>query len=283
MKYLLWLLIILSLKANAQFKGIWNGYIDATKNSSTSGYLVNITDEVDGVISGEAYIYGTSILNFLGKHDFIGTIEGDRIKFMELKLLINVKPTFRHFICYKDLNLKLSKVDSLNALIGPWEGDDIQNSVICEPGTAYLYKMNPDSSCHIPIPDYVLNYIKQNKKVYQFLNTELSSPYLVYVKSRIVNVRLLDYDLNDNDIVSVYLNRNLVADRVRIKPKPRLIRVRLNPYIFIQEMVVYAHNLGKIPPNTCLMEVDDGFSKQKVYISSSLQKSALIYFKYVDP
>jgi hypothetical protein len=280
--YLFALFLLLNLSSNAQYKGIWNGYIDATDESGTSGYLVNITSEKDGIVSGETYIYGNSILKFLGKLDFIGTIEGNRVKFMELKLLINRRPTPIHFICFKDLDLKLTETDTLNSLIGPWEGD-IENDIKCVPGTAYLYKMNKDSTCHIPIPKYVLNYINQNKKVDLFLSTELSSPYLIKVKSRIIDVKLSDYDLHDRDIVSVYLNRYQVANRIQIKPKPQVISVRLNPFIFIQEMVVFAHNLGRIPPNTCLMEVDDGFSVQKVYITSSFQKSALIYFKYVEP
>jgi hypothetical protein len=280
--YIFLLFILSSLVTQAQFKGIWNGYIDDNEGSGTSGYLINITDEGDGVVSGETYIYGNSILKFLGKLDFIGTIEGNGIKIMELKLLINRKPSPIHFICFKDLDLKLTKKDSVSSLIGPWLGD-IVNDVQCIPGTAYLYKMNKDSTCAVPIPKYVLDFLNNKRKVDLFLNTELSSPYLIKVKSRLLDVKLIDYDLNDRDIVSVYLNRSLVADRVRIKPKPTVVSVRLNPFIFIQEMIVYAHNLGKIPPNTCMLEVDDGFSVQQVYISSSFQKSALVYFKYEDP
>ena len=107
--YIFFLLIFSSLVTQAQFKGIWNGYIDDNEGSGTSGYLINITDEGDGVVSGETYIYGNSILKFLGKLDFIGTIEGNGIKIMELKLLINRKPSPIHFICFKDLDLKLTK------------------------------------------------------------------------------------------------------------------------------------------------------------------------------
>jgi hypothetical protein len=281
-KYLLIFFILLSFSLNAQYKGIWNGYLDADIEALNSSYLVNITSEKDGIVSGETYIYGNSYLKYLGKLDFIGTVEGGIIKMMELKLLINKTPTPILNICFKDLDLKLSQTDSLNSLIGPWEGD-LGNQEKCDPGTAYLYKMNPDSTCKIPIPKFVLDYLGRNRLPDKFLNTELSSPYIVFVKSRNVDVKLIDYDLNDKDIVSVYLNRNLVAEKVRIKPRPTVVSVVLNPFFFIQEMVVYAHNVGRIPPNTCLMEVDDGFSVQQVYITSSLQKSALIYFKYVDP
>lgn len=280
--FLIILILFLNLTSNAQFKGIWNGYLDAEGKDFTSGYLLNIIEEKDGIVSGEAYLYGTNILKFLGKLDFVGTIEGNKVKFMELKILINRKPITNEDFCFKDMNLTLSKTDTLSSLTGPWEGE-INELDKCVPGFAYLYKMNKDSTCKVPIPQYVLDYMNNNKKVDFFLKTELSSPYLVKVKSRLLHVKLIDYDLNDRDIVSVYLNRRLVADRVRIKPKPTTVNVRLPYSIFIQEMIVYAHNLGKIPPNTCMLEVDDGFSVQQVYISSSFQKSALIYFKYEDP
>jgi hypothetical protein len=284
MRYIFLIIFILFLNdtSNAQFKGIWNGYLDAEGKEWSSGYLLNITEEKDGIVSGEAYLYGTNILKFLGKLDFIGTIEGNKIKFMELKILINNRPITNEGFCFKDMDLTLSVTDTLSSLIGPWEGE-LSELKKCNPGFAYLYKMNKDSTCKVPIPKYVLDYINKNKSPVKFLNTELSSPYIVFVKSRKVDVKLTDYDQNDKDIVSVYLNRRLVAEKVRIKPRPTVISVILNPLFFIQEMVVYAHNVGKIPPNTCLLEVDDGFSVQKVYISSSFQKSALIYFKYDDP
>ena len=89
--YIFFLLIFSSLVTQAQFKGIWNGYLDAEGKDFTSGYLLNIIEEKDGIVSGEAYLYGTNILKILGKLDFVGTIEGNKVKFMELKILINLK------------------------------------------------------------------------------------------------------------------------------------------------------------------------------------------------
>ncbi|MBU0696003.1 MAG: hypothetical protein KKE39_05690, partial [Bacteroidetes bacterium] len=57
-------------------------------------------------------------------------------------------------------------------------------------------------------------------------------------------------------------------------------RLPLDPNSEINELIIYANNLGKIPPNTCMMVVDDGITQQEIYITSSLQQSALLYLRY---
>jgi hypothetical protein len=67
---------------------------------------------------------------------------------------------------------------------------------------------------------------------------------------------------------------------MRIYRKVQKKTIRLDPLAGLNEIVLYAHNLGLIPPNTCLLTVDDGKSKQKVRIESTKQKSAVIYLNY---
>lgn len=46
----------------------------------------------------------------------------------------------------------------------------------------------------------------------------------------------------------------------------------------INELTMYADNLGSIPPNTALMVVTDGEKRYEVRISSDLKKSGTIRF-----
>jgi hypothetical protein len=48
-------------------------------------------------------------------------------------------------------------------------------------------------------------------------------------------------------------------------------------------MILYANNLGKEPPNTSMLIIDDGETKQEISIVSTLQKSNVIYFSYKGP
>ena len=46
----------------------------------------------------------------------------------------------------------------------------------------------------------------------------------------------------------------------------------------VNELIMYADNLGEIPPNTALMIVTDGDNRYEVRITSDLQKSGTIRF-----
>ena len=44
----------------------------------------------------------------------------------------------------------------------------------------------------------------------------------------------------------------------------------------VNEVTMFADNLGSIPPNTALMVIDDGINRHEVRLSSSLDKNATI-------
>ena len=46
------------------------------------------------------------------------------------------------------------------------------------------------------------------------------------------------------------------------------------------EFMMYADNLGRIPPNTSLMVITAGKKRYEMRISSSEQKSAVVKFRY---
>ena len=47
----------------------------------------------------------------------------------------------------------------------------------------------------------------------------------------------------------------------------------------LNELTMFAENLGSIPPNTALMVIDDGKNKFNIRLSSSLEKNATISIK----
>ena len=48
----------------------------------------------------------------------------------------------------------------------------------------------------------------------------------------------------------------------------------------VNELIMFAENLGSIPPNTALMVVTDGPNRYEVFMSSDLQKNASIRFTH---
>ena len=95
-----------------------------------------------------------------------------------------------------------------------------------------------------------------------------------------IKIEIRDYLREDNDTVTVFVNRDEIIKRHRITHRPYKKTISFNKLTGLNEIIVYANNLGNIPPNTCVMIIDDGSTKQRVNIFSSKQSSAVIYLNY---
>lgn len=84
----------------------------------------------------------------------------------------------------------------------------------------------------------------------------------------------------DNDTVSVYLNRNLLAKNIRISKRPALLNFKLDTRIEFHEILLYAENLGLVPPNTSELILVDGATRHRVMIVSDKEKTAAVYLRY---
>jgi hypothetical protein len=100
----------------------------------------------------------------------------------------------------------------------------------------------------------------------------------IEVESESIKVDLYDNGEIDGDSVSLFLNGKLVVARKKLTTKPLTIRIPLEELEDENELVMYADNLGSIPPNTALMIVTDGNKRYEVRITSDLQKSGTIRF-----
>ena len=78
------------------------------------------------------------------------------------------------------------------------------------------------------------------------------------------------------------MNNTLILYQQRLSEKPLTLHINAlegKEY----ELIMYADNLGLIPPNTALMVVTAGNKKMEVFMSSSEQKSAAVRFVYRKP
>ncbi|OLY91399.1 hypothetical protein SAMN05444008_1219 [Cnuella takakiae] len=97
-----------------------------------------------------------------------------------------------------------------------------------------------------------------------------------------LQIALYDNGQVDGDTVSVYHNNELVISNARLSQAPLRLKVKVdaaNPY---HELIMVAHNLGSIPPNTSLMVVTAGEQRYQVNISSSEQQNARVVFRWQE-
>jgi hypothetical protein len=193
--------------------------------------------------------------------------------------------------CVKQFMLGYRKEGNFEYLEGRWTGfgvDDLTKP--CFPGRVILSRTieglnkfledNKDSivvtepivtaSISPPVLDFSSD----------FLNTEPKKITEIVVTQPDLQIQLVDHMKVDNDTVSVYLNRNLLAKNIRIAKRPALLSFRLDTRIEFHELLLYAENLGLVPPNTSEMILIDGENRHRVMIVSDIEKTAAVYLRY---
>lgn len=275
------LFVVFGASAQINLKGVWQGYITAPQ-SFNSGYTLHIEEHVGDRISGTAYIYrNEDPVKFDGRLDFIGTVNQGTSKLTELVILSENMPDDHWKLCVKFMGLEFSRKDSLEFLTGNWDGSLVNGSA-CVPGKVLLRRHNPlDPKGIEPIPHQVMNSIAEDKSSKMvFLNTELAKPVVINVSNRLIKFEIRDYLREDFDTVSIYLNRRPLAKKIGIFKKPYKQTFRLDANSELNEIILFAENLGHVPPNTSDLLIIDGNRKHKLIIRSSNVESAVVYLRY---
>ncbi len=105
----------------------------------------------------------------------------------------------------------------------------------------------------------------------------------VIVNSPSISIDLYDNGTIDNDTIMIFDNKVLLIENKRLSYKATHFDVSFNKDNNRHEIIIVAHNLGTVPPNTALMVVKDGTSRQEIYITSTLSVNAMIIFELKKP
>jgi hypothetical protein len=100
----------------------------------------------------------------------------------------------------------------------------------------------------------------------------------IEVDSRSFRVDLYDNGQIDGDTISLYLNGKLMVSRQRLSTEAISLNITMTEDD--NELIMYAENLGSIPPNTALMIVTVGDKRYEVNISSTEQTNGAVRFRY---
>lgn len=120
--------------------------------------------------------------------------------------------------------------------------------------------------------------IKSPNGIYTKRSNELLKT--IEIDNASFTVDLYDNGEIDGDSISLFFNGDLILSHKRLSDKALRLKLEVDKDKELNELIMYAENLGTIPPNTALMVVNDGDNRYEVRISSDLQKSGAIRFKY---
>jgi hypothetical protein len=92
------------------------------------------------------------------------------------------------------------------------------------------------------------------------------------------SIRISFYDNGDidGDSISVFMNGQPVLVRRELDVRGLNLYLKLDSTKVVNEVTMFAENLGKLPPNTALMIVYDGEVRNEIYLSSSLTQNAAV-------
>ncbi len=90
------------------------------------------------------------------------------------------------------------------------------------------------------------------------------------VKGKEIRINLWDHGRKDGDIVSIYLNGVAVVSEYYLEYRKKTFEVQLDASK-PNDLFLYAHNLGKFPPNTVSIEIVDGADSENIVLNSDLK------------
>jgi hypothetical protein len=278
MRYLyLILLFFLPVSLVAEdLSGIWKGTLTQGPGGCYPQYYLELQiDHSSDRITGRAYDYYDKLhfvkMSFTGRYN----PQTHRLVLIEQTILQADIPS-DCLPCIKTYDLNYSKTGNTEELNGDWKGVFSEKRAVCPPGRIMLRKAeNSDFPVDVEQNDTLAGI----QRTLHLAPREKELVKTVTVTDAQIKIELYDNAEIDHDTITVYLNNKILLYRQMLTDRPLTLNFRAFPNVEY-ELVMYADNLGDIPPNTALMMVTSGDQKFEVFLSSTEQKSASVKIVY---
>lgn len=273
----LFILLLMAAAANAQpLTGVWRGKRTQVSGGCYPEYSIelHVTYSKDNSIMGNAYNYYDkdryTKINFTGKYN----PQTKRLVIIE-NAVVQFNVPANCIPCVKTYDLNWSDNGKQN-LDGDWKGHEMGNANICPPGTIHLEK---ELIPVFPVDVYQDEKMALLQKDLKIANREKELVQTIPMDTSELKIELYDNAEIDGDTVTIFLNNTLLLYKRQLTDKPLTLSLTAFPNMDY-EFMMYADNLGRIPPNTSLMVITSGKKRYELRISSSEQKSAVVRFRY---
>ncbi len=102
----------------------------------------------------------------------------------------------------------------------------------------------------------------------------------IITNSKNISIDLFDNGTIDNDTIIVYDNKKLLINKKRLSYKSIHLEFEFSENIREHEVIIVAHNMGTVPPNTTLLLYKDGKNRQEYFITSTNKINAKLLIVY---
>ena len=105
----------------------------------------------------------------------------------------------------------------------------------------------------------------------------------IITNSKKISLDLFDNGTIDNDTIIVFDNKKLLVNKKRLSYKAIHLEFDFTENLREHEVIIVAHNMGTVPPNTALLLFKDGTIRQEYFITSTNKINAKILIVYEPP
>ena len=272
------LFLMLSFSVSGQnLTGIWSGKRTQIKGGCYPEYTIEIHIYYckDNVLMGNAYNYFDkehfTKINFTGRFNPLTK----RLVILE-NAVVQFQVPSDCITCIKTYDLNWTNDGKREIMEGDWKGHEMGNSNPCPPGKINLEKVD---KAVFPVEVYQDDSMKALQEKMKIGSREKDLFQSFELDTSELKIELYDNAEIDGDTVSILMNNTLVLYRKMLTDKPLQLNFTAFPNTDY-EFMMYAENLGKIPPNTSLMVITAGSKRYELRIASSDKKSAVVHFRY---
>lgn len=296
------LFLLLSLHARSQSVfGYWYGSANVKTNNSANNYLVELV-----LMPEKGYVSG--ILNYYFKDTYRSfQVKGNYDAANRRLSLYDIPVTYYASINKFQVDCNMTLQATLRVAQA---GSNLVGSFIALPDYRYTcpnITFNLELNADISKKDSVLQTFREFKETYQVWTPSIPDTLVQVsvVPRKVVNYVVekefttrqnivaqeievasdtLKLDVYDNgeidgDIISVFYNQQLILSSQKLTHRSIHIDLILDSARSVNEVAMFAENLGLIPPNTALMIINDGKTKYEIRVSSNLEKNSTIRIK----
>lgn len=291
--------------------GKWYGISETTR---TAGYHLSSTEEkgdilqISGVDSGNLAGIGYHYYWFRGNFyyhvtNIAGAYDVKTKEWIIKEISIRNNHLFKaHYSCLRTYRLKYRTHKQIDSLTGNWSAASFDD---CGAGTGRFARTMPAlaKKGHIDSIEAMMHTVppvpgstgeqkqlsdelprvanegqsKQDPALQKMLARARTQTHEIVLQTPDIKVEVWDNNVIDGDNISLYFNNGLILNRKRLTAVPITVNIKAVSGKD-NELIMYANNLGDIPPNTAMMRIYANGKQYDVFMSSDEHTSGMVKF-----
>ena len=153
-----------------------------------------------------------------------------------------------------------------------------EDFIISDPSGTMVKTIQSDltAEANEPAPPNPVAIEKEKALIESFSMRKNSYSKDLLIESDSIRISFYDNGDIDGDSISVFLNNKPILAGQALHSRALNLYVELDSTKEVNEISMFAENLGKYPPNTALMIVTNGINRYEVYLSASLTQNSSV-------